>query len=911
MFVSHCASDFYGRIENDVWVNEHTFDYSHLDRYMAGFRRIDPQALVMPQIMLTLPRWWEERRPNELQRFHDGGVHAQFYGAPIADVPRDQVVSLASEQWSADMTMCLKKYLDYAEANYGDRIAGYLIGGGITCEWGLLGSFDFIDYSEPMRRYWREWALKQYDGSPPYDSACIPSRDLRLLADGSFRNLAQSQAAIDFQRCLSDLTVARIIGFCETVKQHKTARRKVVATYYGYTLTCREGGLDCHNQFLGRYGCGGFQGGHLAMRKLLQSPAVDMISSPFSYHNRRLGVGDFQPHYAENSVLRNGKASFLQDDNRSWKGESWNTIDLGYYPEPENFLRQLRRSFARRLCGDDLVYYADISGGNYDDQRILQEMRRLQDKFEAYAPLRAAAEAEILIVVDERAVACLGLASGLQYQNVYLQSSQWALAGTPYHVMLLDDAAAVDLAAYPLIVLTNTICVSAELEQLVARARAADSSLLFLPGSGLVGAGGLDVRAAAQLTGLQLELFSCDERCLNVRYNLDGECGGYGNERPLSHLLTVADAGVEILSVIEGDGRPALAFKPRAGAYELSHKNIIDQPAAVWRIQDAFGKTKAHWHPYWRNAAFVSSNSEQVKVSFWNRPAQGVLLVASNLGADEIDAAIDVKWSKLGYRGKLDSLDMLPFADAAMLANNFLKAKLPPGKCRIIYAAPPAVALWPKMRKARQWVEAMFQKRIAETKFDQWLVVGPFGDSDPTPYIPPNARRPETPPDFNGMETVYAPEAWPIKPDASFETAGGKPCVWTKAVAENGDLEFPKCMLREKWDCAYAYTRICFPTLVPSLPENPVELHFRSHHAFKIWINGKEVYSYGGAGTPRYGQKALLMNEHAIKISLHPGWNDLLVKMVARAGSNFKYALSGFGGEAIPPLLIEAQAPKD
>ncbi len=126
-------------------------------------------------------------------------------------------------------------------------------------------------------------------------------------------------------------------------------------------------------------------------------------------------------------------------------------------------------------------------------------------------------------------------------------------------------------------------------------------------------------------------------------------------------------------------------------------------------------------------------------------------------------------------------------------------------------------------------------------------------------------------------------------------------------TAENRDALLPKAMLREKWDIAYAYTRFCFPTLVPSVPDNPVELHLWSHHAFKLWVNGVEVYAYGGVGTPRYGQMALPSNEHTIRVNLHPGWNDVLLKLVARSGSNFKYEIKGEGGTRMPPLLIRAR----
>lgn len=499
MFHSSCASDFYERLWGDVWTTPDTYDYSHLDRFMEFFRSQCPGVLTLPKLNMFLPTWWEDQHPDDIQRFADGRTRAAYAGESAAF--RDRVVSLASEAWYADMTRCLERYLDYAEAHYGEIIAGYLICGGITHEWGILGSFDFVDYSPPMQRYWRSWVGRRYPGRPPYPAEAIPSPEQRLAAAGDYRNPAESQAAIDFQLCLSDLVAERIVGFCETVKR-RTVGRKLAATYYGYTLTCREGGLERQGQFLGRYGCGGFQGGHLAMAKVLASPAVDMITSPFSYANRRLGTGDVQPHYAETSVVRAGKVSLLQDDNRCWKGYAQKGVDTGYYPEPENFIRQLRRSFARRLCGDDVLYYMDLLGGNYDDPRVLAELRHEQELFLRYADRRSPSRAELLVVVDETAIAYLSLDSGLQMRNVYRQAVEWARCGVPYHVVLAGTAATMDLSPYRLAIMTNTVLATPSVADLAARCRREGRSLLFLPGGGMVGPCGPDARAARDLVGV-------------------------------------------------------------------------------------------------------------------------------------------------------------------------------------------------------------------------------------------------------------------------------------------------------------------------------------------------------------------------------------------------------------------------
>ena len=166
LFNSNCASDFYERLWGDVWINRNTWDYSHVDRFMTFFASECPNVLIMPKINMFLPQWWEAEHPEEMQRFADGGTRGRFSGESAA--ARNQVVSLASDAWYADMTRCLERYIDYVESRYGDSVAGYMICGGITHEWGILGSFDFVDYSQPMHRYWRDWVKARYGANPPY-----------------------------------------------------------------------------------------------------------------------------------------------------------------------------------------------------------------------------------------------------------------------------------------------------------------------------------------------------------------------------------------------------------------------------------------------------------------------------------------------------------------------------------------------------------------------------------------------------------------------------------------------------------------------------------------------------------------------------------------------------------------------
>jgi hypothetical protein len=145
----------------------------------------------------------------------------------------------------------------------------------------------------------------------------------------------------------------------------------------------------------------------------------------------------------------------------------------------------------------------DLLGGTYDDPRVWAELQRLQRLFEKHAGQRAPSMAEALVVVDEEAIAHLSLASGVQMRNVYRQSVAWARLGVPFHVVLAEDAAGMDLSPYRFVIMANTVVATPAVTDLAARCRQTGCSLLFLPGAGIVGPHGPDPVAALALTGVE------------------------------------------------------------------------------------------------------------------------------------------------------------------------------------------------------------------------------------------------------------------------------------------------------------------------------------------------------------------------------------------------------------------------
>lgn len=544
IFQATCASDFYVP-EVEVWRGPGAWDFRQLDAYTDFFARECPEAVVIPLLYIGAPAWWEEENPDELLRFHDGGCEAEFAGASGSS--RRRVASLASDAWAAAMDEGIARVLAHL-APLGGRLGGVLFGGGITYEWGLLGSFGWIDHSAPMRRWWDAWRAAR--GLPPAEP---PTPAQRLRADGDWRSPARDADAIAWQRCLSDLTADRITRFAGGIRRAIGARP--VITYYGYTLTAREG-----QGFVGRYGAGGFQGGHHAFRAVLDCPDIDVITSPWSYAERRLGSGDLAAHYPQDSVRLAGKVSWLQDDNRTLAGYPAPGIDTGHEPDAAGCVRQIERAAARAMCGADQVYRMDLLGRTWEDPALAAALARCDAAAAQVEELRAPPAAEVLVVVDEDAIACLGLASPLHLQNVYHQLRQLARMGCPYHVVLASDAVRLDPAPYRLLVLALCPRRDERSKRLAGRFRAAGASVLCLPGTGLVGDDGPDARGAAAIASLPLTM-APEPRILHGLHA--GQRFGLG--RPLSHACLAE--GEVVAPLADGPGA-AVALVRRGTAFD-------------------------------------------------------------------------------------------------------------------------------------------------------------------------------------------------------------------------------------------------------------------------------------------------------------------------------------------------------
>jgi hypothetical protein len=155
-----------------------------------------------------------------------------------------------------------------------------------------------------MRRHFRAWLRDRYEGdvaklrgawadpAVSFDTAEVPSAEKQFSTSlFLFRDPKKERSVIDYFECFAELADDDLIEFCRFVKEET---RRILAG----------GELSTYQR-----------SGHLGLHRVLKSPHIDFIVSPYSYGFRGIG-GDGLPMQPGESLRVNGKIYLMEEDTR-------------------------------------------------------------------------------------------------------------------------------------------------------------------------------------------------------------------------------------------------------------------------------------------------------------------------------------------------------------------------------------------------------------------------------------------------------------------------------------------------------------------------------------------------------------------------------------------------------------------
>ena len=547
------------------------YDFSTLAARFGRILDADPGALFHLRIHLETGHGdeWEKAYPDECEVLSDGRRNGQ---------------SFASEVWREQAVDFLRAYAAaLARAGLAERVVAYQVGAGHTGEW-VKGESSMHalcgDYSEPMRRHFRSWLRVRYGNDLPtlrrawndpqaaFDSAEVPPAGDQLLARGyTFRDPASEGRVVDYFRCLAELCADRVIEFCRAVKE-ATGRSRLAGAFYGYLMD-----LSWNGGFFRERPDSDFstyqRSGHLGLSRVLESPDVDFLVSPYSYGFRGIG-GDGPSMLPAESVRLHGKLLLVEDDTRTHVD-----AEDQHYGRAVNLAESvaiLRRNLAQDLTHGEGVWWA---GWKVDSAKepsfaaLLADFHRLG----TWAlGLDLTPSADVAVLIDDESFFYESSRYNLDIPLIF-QQRLWGLPkmGTPFDLYLLDDLLSDRLKPYKLYVFLNPFRLDkVRREALRRRIRREGRTAFWIYAPGIIQD---DISAAhmADLTGIRFglgeqpwgPLVHVTDFTHPVTAGLPQDLV-WGTNAKLAPIVYVDDPDARILGQVvfsQGDCRPGLAIK--------------------------------------------------------------------------------------------------------------------------------------------------------------------------------------------------------------------------------------------------------------------------------------------------------------------------------------------------------------
>jgi hypothetical protein len=316
-----------------------------------------------------------------------------------------------------------------------------------------------------MRWHFRSWLRRAYHDDPArlqsawnkpgvtFETAEVPSAEEQLQAKlYTFRDPARERNVIDYYRCFADLSSDLVIDFCRTVKE-ATEGKKLAGAFYGYLMDLAwnggffaEGPESDYSTYQ--------RSGHLGLRKVLESPYVDFLVSPYSYGFRGIG-GDAPAMQPVESARLHGKLCIVEDDTRTHINPDQ---EYGHvYSLPES-VSLLERNFARVVTQGLGMWWLFTSINPGKEPAFESRLRSFRELGDFLVQTDRSPSAQIAVLLDDDSFFYESDRINLDLPLIF-QQRLWGLprVGAPFDVYLLQDFIEGRMKPYKLYVFLNPL----------------------------------------------------------------------------------------------------------------------------------------------------------------------------------------------------------------------------------------------------------------------------------------------------------------------------------------------------------------------------------------------------------------------------------------------------------------------
>ncbi|GAB4469965.1 MAG: hypothetical protein OHK0029_42720 [Armatimonadaceae bacterium] len=521
--------------------------YESLDEALQLIAENAPDAFLMPRFIFSPPVSWAKNNEAEMTLYSD---------KETGDV------SFASKAfWQDEAIWALRAAIEYiAQGGYAERVFGFYLEHG---EWFYENGRGY-DYSEANIAGFRAWLKNKYknnlvllrsawcDGSVTFDSVTVPGAP----PEGPTLFFADRETRwVDYHEYASELVAEVIERLGETVKE-ASGGRSLTAVSYGYTMELARA-----------------ESGHLALRRLLDSAAVDVFTGPLSYTARTPGGAAPLPVPLD-SIHLAGKLYVSEDDTKTYLADE-ETPDA-YNPKigsEAGTWAVHSRNFGAALTRNAGVSWMDLWGtGWLNDREMWNRLSELQQAADRVAQLQRsddfpAAEApDVAVIVDEQAFFAVRSDEELLGKLVTQQRDTLLRSGARVGFYLMSDLLRADFPDTPrLLLFLNAFSLPDEIRTVI-RSRFQNEgrtlAWVFSPG-----AREESLSELSDVIGIQLRLQPWGSRTGTTVYSenrspliefMRGQ--KFGDEARTNPSYYVVDSKAQILGEY-ANGNPSLAYR--------------------------------------------------------------------------------------------------------------------------------------------------------------------------------------------------------------------------------------------------------------------------------------------------------------------------------------------------------------
>ncbi len=575
----------------------------------------NPNVKIIPRLGANVPPVWLDKNPDSEMRNFDGTPTTRITNGNMPIVERFAAVS--SKKYREYVSENLKRTVEFLEEKYGDNIAGYHPSGANTGEWFYAQAHEKIPtgYDISTLAAWREWLTKKYVDDTTLQkawnkkdvtlkTAAVPTYAERMENLGLIINPAERQNVIDFHLFLNDEMADTVIEFSKAVREASNGK-KLVVTFYGY-------GFE-----FAALPTSPAVAGHFSLRRVLDSPYVDILAGPISYANRQKG-GIKNTMGASESCPLAGKIWCDEDDDRTYL--MWNSGSILLVPDhnqktQKDSIDVLRRNLAQQIIRNNPSWWMDLFGTGWFNDPVLWKQISLAKKAELDMIKHPQPfNPPVALIYDDFSMSYIGRSS--IYTTGVLMAGSRRVAhqiGAPFGQYLLDDI--LDGKANPKLNLFLNVVALDENKRAKMREVAKKSACVYAWATGYVDS---DKREFSEkyieaATGFKVEKIKPTIPYANttdegIKAGLP-EVLGSNNGKENDMLFSPIPQEGDVILATYPNGKPAVLLRPNGKTPQLFYGMTFIQPEVMRYMAELAGT-----HIYTRQLASIFANGAYVSI---------------------------------------------------------------------------------------------------------------------------------------------------------------------------------------------------------------------------------------------------------------------------------------------------------